>query len=290
MAQFKNIGIVGLGLIGGSIAIEIKRRKIALSVTGFSRRVATLKKAKEDGLIDGYFENFEEGLGNLDFLILATPVEAVKDYLARISREKSPVLVTDVASVKEKIVKEASDILGPGNNFVASHPMAGSEKSGLTAARENLFEQKVVIITPGEGTKKENIEKVRGFWESLGAKTFFLAPSEHDRLIALTSHVPHLIVYSLIALLKEGGNQKILLNLLGTGFLDTTRIGKSSPGLWAEIFFANKGNICLWLDAFEKILEEMKESLRSDSREKLETRLNELKSLREKADETERVI
>ncbi|HNS32041.1 MAG TPA: prephenate dehydrogenase/arogenate dehydrogenase family protein [bacterium] len=285
MVKFKNTGIVGLGIIGGSLAVEIKKRKISERVTGFSRRTETLARAMKDGIIDEYFPDFEEGLRNLDFLILATPIDVIKEYFVKISRQKSSVLVTDVASVKEKIVKESEEILGKNSNFVPSHPMAGSEKSGIESIKENLFEGRNVIITPGDNTKEKNILKVKNFWEALGAKTLFLSPCEHDRLIGLTSHLPHVAVYCLISLLRKAESRDILFKCMGTGFLDTTRIGKSNPELWASIFAANRINICCLIDDFEKALREMKNILENDSCEKLIMELKNLKTLREKADE-----
>lgn len=286
MARFKNVGVVGLGLIGGSIALEIKKRGISEKVTGFSRRIETLEKAKKVGWIDAYFQNFEDGLKDLDFLILATPIDTIKEYFLKINRQKSSVVFTDVASVKEKIVNEAMAILGENSNFVPSHPLAGSEKSGIDAVKENLFEKKYVIITPYKNIKENHIRLVKDFWESLGGKTFFLSPAEHDRLIGLTSHLPHLIVYSLISLIEKSGSEHgQLFRCMGSGFLDTTRIGKSNPELWADIFIANKRNICMWIDEFENVLKEMKVIIEDGSSEKLKMMLNNLKSLREKADE-----
>jgi len=286
MARFKNVGVVGLGLIGGSIALEIKKRGISEKVTGFSRRIETLEKAKKVGWIDAYFQNFEDGLKDLDFLILATPIDTIKEYFLKINRQKSSVVFTDVASVKEKIVNEAMAILGENSNFVPSHPLAGSEKSGIDAVKENLFEKKYVIITPYKNIKENHIRLVNDFWESLGGKTFFLSPAEHDRLIGLTSHLPHLIVYSLISLIEKSGSEHgQLFRCMGSGFLDTTRIGKSNPELWADIFIANKRNICMWIDEFENVLKEMKVIIEDGSSEKLKMMLNNLKSLREKVDE-----
>jgi|LSQX01.1.fsa_nt_gb prephenate dehydrogenase len=287
MKKFKNIGIVGLGLIGSSIALEIKKRKLSEKTTGFSRRLETLKKAKEKGLIDEYFQNFEEGLKDLDFLILATPIEIVKEYFTKIKKEGSKVLVTDVASIKEKIVEESLNILGKENNFVPSHPMAGSEKSGMDGVKDNLFEEKYVIITPTDNTDKNNISVVEGFWESLGAKTFFLSPSEHDKLIGLTSHFPHLMVYSLMSLFEKHQKKEVLFRCVGTGFSDTTRIGKSNPDLWANIFLTNKKNMIYWIEEYEKALQEIKELLLNDSFDKLRFNLSQLKMVREKVDEKE---
>jgi len=284
MGKFRNIGIAGLGLIGGSLALEIKKRGIALSVTGFSRRVSTLEKAKTQGLIDEYFANFEEGLQNLDFLIMATPINVMREYFSRIKKNRPELLVTDVASVKEKIVNDASEILGKDANFVGSHPMTGSDRSGIDAVKESLFEKKVVIITPCEYTRKENVASVKDFWESLGSIPVFLSPAHHDRVVALTSHVPHLVVYTLIELLRKAGDMETLLNCIGAGFLDTTRIGKSSPEMWAEIFIANRENIGAWISEFEKALSEIRKVVETGTCEELKRKLDVIRKTREDLD------
>jgi prephenate dehydrogenase len=285
MGKFKNIGIVGLGLIGGSIAVEIKKRDIADRVTGFSRRLSTLKKAKERGIIDRYFSDFEKGLGGLELLIITTPIGVIKDYFLKVKRYSPALFVIDVASVKENVVKDAEKILGKDSNFVACHPIAGSEKSGIDAVKENLFKDRFVIITPTEYTKKKNILKVKEFWKLLGAVTVILAPSEHDRLLALTSHLPHLIVYALISLMGKERDRRALLACTGTGFLDTTRVGKSSPDLWAEIFIANRGNIIPWISEFEQVLSDMKELIERGSCKEMSQKLMSLKKAREELDE-----
>jgi len=291
MGRFKNVGIVGLGLIGGSLALEIKKRGIAVCVTGFSKRLSTLKKAKEQGLIDEYLVNFEDGLKDLDFLVIATPINVIKNYFVQIKRCKPALFVIDVASVKERVVKDADAILGWNSNFVSCHPIAGSEKSGIDAVKERLFENKFVIVTPSEHTREENLLKVKEFWRLLGSIPVIMSPSEHDRLLALTSHLPHLVVYSLISLVEESGEKRERLsNCIGTGFLDTTRIGKSSPELWTEIFMANKKNLFFWISKFEQNLSEIKEMLGKNSCEKLTEKLKILKQIREELDEKGRDI
>lgn len=285
MEKFKNIGIVGLGLLGGSLAFEIKKRNISQRITGFSRRKETLEKAISEKLIDEYFLNFDEGIKDIDFLILATPIKIVSEYFLKIGKQKTSFLITDVASVKKKIVEDATRFLGKDNNFVPSHPMAGSEKSGIEAKKEDLFEGKNVIITPTKDTKKENLLKVNSFWESLGAKTILLSPAEHDYFIGLTSHLPHILVYALLSLFEKNDKKDILFRCAGTGFFDTTRIGKSNSQLWADIFLANRENLFLWIEEFEKALNEMKHLLKDASYEVLNLKLNNIKRLREEADE-----
>lgn len=290
MGKFENIGIVGLGLIGGSLALDIKKRGIARRVTGFSRRLSTLKKAKERGIIDEYFTDFEEGVKGLDFLVITTSVDAVKDYFLKVRKYKPELLVTDAASVKVKIVGEACAILGKTANFVGSHPMAGSEKSGIDSVKEGLFENKFVIITPCKYTKKENVVTVEDFWSAAGSIPVFLSPGQHDRMLALTSHMPHIIVFTLVSLLGKVKDKETLLKCIGTGFLDTTRIGKSSPELWAEIFTANRENMILWIEEFEKALAGMKKLVNEGSCGKLIKKLNLIKETRERLDEKRKNI
>ena len=285
MTDFKTIGITGLGLIGGSLALEIKKRNIAERVVGFSRRHSTLEKAKLEGLIDEYFTDFEDGIKKIDLLVLATPVSVIKDYFLKIKRTHPSLLVTDVASVKEKIVKESIKILGRDSNFVGSHPIAGSDKSGIEAVQENLFEGKFVIITPCKYTKEENIEKIKGLWEKVGSIPVFLSPEEHDRLLTLTSHAPHLIVYLLLSMMGKVRDKRHLLPCIGPGFLDTTRIGKSSPELWAEIFIYNRKNLLNYLSKFEKNISEIEKILRKSDVEKLTEKLTCFKKVRDEIDE-----
>jgi len=285
MFKFRNIGIAGLGLIGGSLALEVKRRGIACRVTGFSRRRSTLEKAKTGGIVDQYYLNFEKGLGDLDLLVIATPIRVMNDYFAKVRRNNPSLLVTDAASVKDGVVRDAEAILGKNSNFVGSHPMAGSEKSGIDAVRENLFEGRFVVITPSRHTKKGNLAKIRDFWRSLGAIPVMMSPQEHDRLIALTSHLPHAVVFSLVSLIEKAGrNNERLFSCVGSGFLDTTRIGKSNPELWAEIFMANRKNLIHWITEFEKKLSVMKRMLKEGNYEQLAGRLDALKKIREELD------
>ena len=281
MAEFKNIGIAGIGLIGGSLALEVKKRKIAEKVVGFSRRHSTLEKAKSQGLIDEYFIDFEEGVKNLNLLVIATPVGAVKDYFLKIQKAHPHLLVTDVSSIKEKIVNDALAILGRDSNFVGSHPIAGSDKSGIESVQENLFQGKFAIITPREYTKEENISRIKEFWVALGSEVVLLSPEEHDRLLALTSHFPHFLIFTLILLLEKAEDKEKLLSCIGTGFLDTTRIGKSLPEMWAEIFIANRENLLNILSEFEDNLSEMVRIVRDGNVKELTEKLTGIKKTRE---------
>ncbi|MDD3726618.1 MAG: prephenate dehydrogenase/arogenate dehydrogenase family protein [Candidatus Ratteibacteria bacterium] len=285
MAKFQKVGITGIGLIGGSLALDIKKRKIAKTVVGFSRRQSTLEKAKAIGLVDACFSNFEDGIKDIDLLVLATPIGVIKEYFLKIKKHNPGLLVTDVASVKSPVVKDAIRILGKDSNFVGSHPIAGSDRSGIDAVRKNLFEGKFVIITPCRYTKGENISKIQDFWAALGSTTVILSPEEHDRLLALTSHIPHFIVYLLLSLFDKFKDKSTLLPCIGTGFIDTTRIGGSSPEMWAEIFIANRKNILGYLSEFKQNMSDIVEILKEGDVKRLTEKLAGYKKVRDELDE-----
>lgn len=288
MSDFKKIGIVGLGLIGGSIAKTIKRKSKNITVYGISRRRTTMIKALREKIIDRYFLNFENLVENSDFLVICTPINKVNLYLKKIKQTDKKIVTTDVSSVKEKIVKDAMKILGENFPFIGSHPMAGSEKTGLDASSEFLFENKNVLITPLSYSDKKITEMVDEFWKFLGAKTFILSPSEHDKLVSLTSHLPHLIIFQLLEMFAEKKEIKKIEKCIGTGFIDTTRIGKSDIEMWAEIFSMNKQNIIKGIEEFQDALEKTKRFIKKSNKSKIIEKFEKGKKWREKIDEKRR--
>jgi len=281
MEDFKRIGIIGIGLIGGSIGLEIKKRKIAEEVVGYSRKVETMEKAVARGIIDRYYNTPEEVIKNVEFLIIATPIMAVEKYIKIINDTNPKVFFTDVASVKKIICKKVENILGKKTNFIGSHPISGSEKSGIEFAKEGLFENKIVIITPTENTNKKVKEKVKFFWEKLGSKVMEMSPEKHDEILGFTSHLPHFLIYVLLYVgLKN--NKKILESCYGSGFLDTTRIGKSNHEMWTEIFISNKKNLLKWIKKYEEELKNFKNCLENEKIKKLIKLLEKSKFYREK--------
>ncbi len=287
--KFNNIGIVGLGLIGGSLALAIKSSGVSAAVTGFSRSPSTLDKAVRRGIVDRCCDKFEDGLHELDFLVVATPIGKIAGYLSRLKDSgRGGILVTDVASVKMPVVADASRILGDAGNFVGSHPLAGSEKRGIDSAREGLFRGRYVVITPDGNSKQENVDRIKSFWKSLGSIPVILAPDEHDRLIALTSHLPHLLAYSVMYSMLGFKDKKKLVACSGKGLLDTTRIAASDPGLWAEIFRLNRSELLYWVEEFERCFRELKSDLAEGSFDKLEDKLASAQKLRSRFDEERR--
>ena len=284
MVDFKRIGIIGIGLIGGSIGLEIKKRKIAEEVVGYSRKFETMEKGIERGIIDRYYNTPEEIIKNVDFLIIATPVNAVEKYIRIINKINPKIFFTDVASVKKIICKKVENILGKKTNFIGSHPISGSEKSGIESAKEGLFENKVVIITPTKNTNKKIKKKVKFFWEKLGSRVIEMSPEKHDEILAFTSHLPHFLIYVLLYVGFKN-NKKILKSCFGSGFLDTTRIGKSNYEMWADIFTSNKRNLLRWIEKYEKELRNFKKYLETEEIKILIKLLEKSKLYREKLED-----
>jgi len=283
MKEFKKIGIVGLGLIGGSIAKAIKKRNKEIKVYGFSRRRTTLIKAKKQNIVDSYFLNFEKLLRSSELLILCTPIDKIEYYFREIKKSNKRVILTDVASVKEEIVKMGEKILGKKFPFIGSHPMTGSEKTGLDASSDNLFEGKNVIITPIKYSEKDILRKIENFWKFLGSKPFLLSPSYHDKFVSLTSHLPHLIVFQFLKMLSEKDGK--LKKCIGTGFIDTTRIGKSDIEMWVEIFSLNRENILKGIEQFQKEMEKTKRFIEKGEKSKIIKEFEKGKKWREKIEQ-----
>ena len=286
--MFKSIGIAGLGLIGGSLAIEIKKRGIAGRVVGFSRRDSTLRKAEFLGYVDECFSDFGKGIRHVDFLVITTPPEIIKKYLLLVKEHKPDMLITDAASVKEKIVNDAITVLGDKSNFVGSHPIAGNEKSGLAACEEGLFENRVVVMTPVASSSQYAVAKIKEFWELIGCNVRLLSPFEHDSILGLTSHLPHVLVYVLLAMAEQEHGKVDISDFVGTGFKDMTRIGKSNPALWTDICRLNKENMQTLLDEYQNRLTEIRELLTRGDFEKLTLLFEKARCFREKINDNEK--
>ena len=239
------LGIVGVGLIGGAVGLRAKRKKVAREVVGIFRRESSLRAAVDAGAVDEATLSLEEGVQGCELVLFATGPESIPELVRRAAGSLSPgTLVTDAASVKGALVRECASALSGRALFVGSHPLAGSEKRGVRHAHEVALEGAPVVVTPLEDTPPEAVERASAFWEALGARVILLDPDEHDRSVARTSHLPHLLAWSLLSTLegKDGA-------LCGPSFRDATRVGRSDASLWAEILSGNREAV---LDALER--------------------------------------
>jgi len=242
LALFKKVGIVGVGLIGGSLALAIKKYKVAQEVIGIVRRKKTVKEALRQKIVDIASRDLRL-LKDVDLVILATPVSTIKEIAPSVSKiVKKDCILTDVGSTKKEIVLKLEKLF---HNYIGSHPLAGSQNAGLNFADADIFKSSLCIITPTRKTPPEVIRKITVFWNKIGAKVSLISPSLHDKILSYTSHLPHLVAFALMELIPSN-----YLNYSATGLRDTTRIALSSPELWRDIFISNRKEILTSLREF----------------------------------------
>ena len=255
--HFNKAVIIGVGLIGGSLAITLKQKGMAASIVGVGRGLANLEAAVSLGVIDSFTHDVEEAVAGADLVVVAVPVMKIGETIRRAAPYLSPgCVVTDVGSAKEAIIKEVEPLMPAGTHFVAGHPIAGTERSGVEAAFEGLFTGRKTILTPTANTDKGAPDTVRKMWEAAGAEVVMMDAVAHDNVLAAVSHLPHMIAYSLVntvADIEDGGIDA--LSFSAGGFRDFTRIASSSPEMWADICAMNKAAILKMIDAFQWRLE-----------------------------------
>lgn len=275
-------GIYGIGLIGGSLALAIKAYIQGSKVYGFGRDVKKLENAKNLGIIDGYGTETSPFVSDLDYFIIATPVDTVPAVFAKFMPYlKDEVIIMDVGSVKRFILEEVSKINTRNLYFVGTHPMTGSEKSGYEFARADLFERKIVgILTE---TPQEILPVVRDFWKSLGAQIVLVSADFHDEIVAITSHFPHVIASAICNFLgKDGWADARFFGLYGKGLLDATRIAQGNPEMWADIILMNADNIERALVDFSREIDTIIHIIRNGKKKELIELLKRGKEFREK--------
>jgi prephenate dehydrogenase len=263
--MFKRVGILGTGLIGGSVGCALKKHGLARTVVGVSRRPESIRLAIAMKAIDSGSTDLSV-LAGADLLILATPVEKILGLGPQLTGLISPAcIVIDVGSTKELIVRKLSKVF---KRFVGTHPLAGSEKRGVAYASASLLKGAQCIITPGPASDKGAVSRVSAMYRAIGAKTVTLSGREHDAVLALTSHLPHLIAFALMNSLP-----KRYAAFVPASFRDLTRIAASDAGIWDDIFSTNAGNIRAWLDVFLRELERIGKTLKKNDRKALQKML-----------------
>tara|TARA_B100000780_G_scaffold278166_1_gene250820 strand:+ start:1349 stop:2215 length:867 start_codon:yes stop_codon:yes gene_type:complete len=242
----KNILIFGVGLIGGSIALKSKHTKLFNQVIGVERKNGTtLSSFVESGMLDHISVNIESDVTNAEMIVIATPVAKIHEILEKIYPYlKRNTVITDVGSTKSNVMIDAKKALKEkSSQFIGSHPIAGSEKHGPSAAILDLFEGINIIITPPAKSEDFMIKKIEQFWSAMGGKVTEMAPQVHDEIFSTVSHLPHILAFSLVNLINNSEKKEILLNFAASGFRDFSRIAASSPEVWRDISIANKNSI-----------------------------------------------
>ena len=279
--DFKNILIVGLGLIGGSIAKKLKDISYPAKIFGLEKDSEIIQKANADSLISN---NSNIDLSTLDdlLIIFSTPVLSFKEALESVllMKPSEKAIYTDTLSTKSHILQTLKDFPSVKNKFVLSHPIAGSEKSGLESSKRELFDNRVSVISPHETNMSEDIDKVINFWNKLGSKTKILSAKDHDTIFAKTSHLPHVISYALTESLFNELNEKTF-EFSGGSLEDYTRIASSDPIMWKDILISNHNNLVDSIENFEKSLIKLKGLIENKDEEGLIEFLSKIKSLRD---------
>ncbi|MDI6703172.1 MAG: prephenate dehydrogenase/arogenate dehydrogenase family protein [bacterium] len=282
MEKIDRVAIIGVGLIGGSLGLALKKAGFASEIIGIGRNRESLEKACELGAVDWVTTDTSAGVKHVDIVVVATPISVIFEIIPKISPLlPSRCIVTDVGSTKQKIVEEM-DLLPI--NFVGGHPISGSEKRGIDAAREDLFLDATVVLTPTRKTDRHALQVIISLWENIGSHVLEMDPKEHDLLLAITSHLPHIAASSLVEIVSTCKHKDVPL-LLGKGFKDTTRIAESDPILWRDICLSNKEVIVKVLSKYREIIANFEQLIARGDKEQLTEGFSRAKKWREKIDE-----
>jgi len=266
----KKLVIIGVGLIGGSLALALRGKQPALRVIGIDRDQENLSTALQLGIIDQAESSLQNALHAADAVVIATPVAQTQAILAAIAPlTAADMVITDVGSTKTNIVACAGQLGLHQANFVPGHPIAGAEKSGAAAANATLFSGKHVILTPTQETSQAATDKVRALWEMAGANVTQMSPEQHDRVFAAVSHLPHALAFALVEELAGRQDADKFFAFAASGFRDFTRIAGSSPEMWRDISLANKEALLHELSLYQQKLTQLQQLIESGDAEAL---------------------
>lgn len=260
------LAIIGVGLMGGSLAMILKEKGEVGEVVGIGRGLENLQRAKELGIIDTYTQSLKEGLDDADVIVVAIPVGSIVSVIQRGQQYmKDGAIITDVGSVKGAIVKDVDMILDGRLSFIGGHPIAGTEKSGADAAFAELYQGSRCILTPSLFSDDGALEIIKKMWELTGARVVIMDVEAHDKILAAISHLPHIVAYALVNTVDDikDFNESILKYSAG-GFRDFTRIASSSPEMWRDICLINKGALLELIDAYMEELQNIKVMIEQD--------------------------
>jgi len=264
------ICIIGVGLIGGSFALGLQKAGKVQAIIGYGRSENNLKIAQELGVIDSYSMNITEALFGVDMVLIATPVNSFKAVLEMIKPHiNNDIIISDVGSTKGSVIAMAKAVFGAmPENFIPAHPIAGKEQSGVTAADGALFNNKRVILTPTENASTQAIVAVSELWESIGAKVEVMSDKKHDDLLAMTSHLPHMLAFSLMDYLMNSDVNA--LSYAAGGFKDFSRIASSDASMWRDICINNSNEIVKHIEGFQQSLDKLSHLIKDGQAEEIE--------------------
>jgi len=258
------LAVIGVGLIGGSLALALKEAGAVGEVVGIGRSLANLEKALELGVVDRFTQDPVDGVRGADLIFLATPVLTLREVAAVIAPHLKPgAILTDGGSVKGSVVEAIEPLLPEGVHFVPGHPIAGTEKSGAEAAFATLYRGRRCILTPTARTDRAALDLVRRVWKVAGSEVVLMEVEKHDRVLAAISHLPHMVAYSLVnAVSSYDRYEENILEYSAGGFRDFTRIASSDPTMWRDIALTNREALLEMMERFECFFAELKEDVR----------------------------
>ncbi len=275
MVHFNKVTIIGVGLIGGSLARVLKARGLAGSITGSGRSSASLEQALALRVIDRIGQGPVSAAEDADLVVLATPVGTFE----KIARDVGPhlkrgAILTDVGRVKGSLIKAVEDAVAPGSHYVPAHPIAGREKSGVDESTDTLFQGRRCILTPTEKTDRAALEAVRDLWGAAGAVVTIMDAGLHDRVFAAVSHLPHVAAFAMMSAVSElKTDTEDYVQFSGAGFRDFTRIAASSPEMWRDVCLMNRDNLLPMIDRYVSSLERFRQEIGSGDAARLEHHL-----------------
>ncbi len=275
MKLFNKITVIGVGLLGASLAKACKEQGLANEILGYGRNRENLEKARTLKIIDYYSTDLSEAVKNADLIVLCTPVSAIAPLIQNMIADIRPgTLITDVGSVKDPIVREVEKLIPEGIYFIGSHPIAGGENSGLEASAANLYEGAQCIVTPTSKTDKKALEKISALWRAVGMDVTSLSPDEHDFIFGAVSHLPHIVAYALMNTLGalRTQNDHEVITFSGAGLKDITRIASSNPVMWRDICLSNRDHSLDLIDRFLVKLNEIRSIIEKGDGQGLESK------------------
>jgi len=283
MDKFNKVTFIGFGLINSSLAHVFKSKSLAKETCAYSRRKETRNKIKKLNIVDNVYDDIKRSVKNSDLIILGVPVGAMKKIVGIIAPSlESGTIITDVGSVKKELVDSISLILPKHIHFIPGHPIAGTENSGPESGFSELFNGRWCILTPGQNTAKSALAKVKNMWKEAGMQIAIMDAEYHDRVLAITSHIPHLVAFSIVGTVTELEDQlkTEVIKYSAGGFRDFTRIAASDPIMWRDVFLNNSEAVLEMLGRFIEDLTALQKSIRwqdGESLEKLFTKTREIR-------------
>jgi prephenate dehydrogenase len=279
----KQISIIGVGLIGGSFAAALKANGCKAEIVGYGRSVTNLQKGVALGVIDRYEQSIEAAVTGSDLILLAVPVGSMQEILPQLkSAIEAGAIITDVGSTKGSVVEALRTVFGEvPSRFIPGHPIAGTEKSGVEAAFPELFTSRRVILTPLESSDPEALEVVRKLWQQTGAEVSEMSVARHDDVLAATSHLPHLLAFTLVDTLANLDEHEDIFRYAAGGFRDFTRIASSDPQMWHDICLNNREALLAIIERYQQDLQALTEAIRAGDGVAIRTKFERAKAERD---------